>query len=210
MGTFRCGLLTLLTAAWTAWAQDPNAPLNPAGVSPSTVPGLPATVAPELDPNIPATIPAPGETNIIPADISTTAPAPVPAAPKRKVPPKKVAPALPTTRGTVAKLDNVAMTLTVDAKGKEHAFKVTSKTRIFADGKPGIFGDGKLGENVTVEYRAGKDQTKEALSVRFGGSPASAKASAKPAARKARKPAPVPPPDASVTEPIPGGPTPNP
>lgn len=163
MGTLRCGLLLSLALVASAFAQDTNQPV-PVAPPPVVDPNQPAapTVTPEIDPNLPqlpqteATLTPPPETV---APVATNKPA----APK-----KKPAPQIPTARGTVAKIDNVGMTITVENKGKEQTFKVSSKTRIFADGKPAIFADGKAGEKVIVEYKTNKDKSKEATAIRFG------------------------------------------
>ncbi len=183
MGPFHRGLLATFLLSASIVGQDVN-PLQPAPVGdPAAAPGLPASVAPEIDPNLPAQIP-----------IDPPHAEPVPAAPQRKSGPKKVAaPAIPMVRGKVAKLDKLAMTLSVDVKGKSELFQVTSKTRIFADGKPAIFADGKVGEQATVEFRAPKGKTREALAIRFGAAPAP-KPAAKPAKKSppaAKKPAPA-------------------
>jgi hypothetical protein len=161
MGKFRCGAVfaACLTLAVSSYGQ-----------------GVPGT--PQPDTNTPALPALPGAVPdaTVPPQPAVTDPiaAPETAAPVAKPKPKKkpAPPALPSVRGTVSKLDNVAMTLTVDAKGKEETFKISSKTHTFADGKPAILSDGKPGENVTVEYQTGKDKTREALMVRFGGAAA--------------------------------------
>ncbi len=172
MGTIRTAFFALCLAGATTFAQD-AAQLQPPVFPPETI----VTPAPEA--------------TIAPATTAAPAPKPAPAKPK-----KPAAPTLPTARGSVAKLDNVAMTITVNAKGKDETFKVTSKTRVFADGIPAIFADGKVGENAIVEFQNSKDKaSKEALTIRFGGSaPASDKvapkkpAGKKPAAKKADAP----------------------
>jgi hypothetical protein len=88
-------------------------------------------------------------------------------------------------RGKVGKVDQIGMTLTVDVKGKEETFKVTSKTRVFADSKPAIFADGKVGETVVVEFQNAKDKSREALAVRFGGPAPKAGAASTPVKPKA-------------------------
>lgn len=163
MGTFRCGLLlaACLTLAGSTFAQDTN-PANP------TVPGLPGGPVPAPDTNPPVIAPQTDLSAPIAQPGAEAAPA---AAPKTAKPVKKpAAPALPTIRGAAAKLDTLNMALTVDAKGKEETFKITSKTRVFADGKPAILSDAKPGENVIVEYHTNKDKSKDALTLRFGGS----------------------------------------
>lgn len=163
MGTFRCGLLLSLALVASPFAQDTNQPVP--ATAPVVDPNQPAaapTVTPVVDPNLPqipqaeATLTPPPETV---APIATNKPAP---------PKKKPAPQIPTARGSVAKIDNVGMTITVENKGKEQTFKVSSKTRIFADAKPAIFADGKPGEKVIVEYKTNKDKSKEATTIRFG------------------------------------------
>jgi hypothetical protein len=139
-------------------AQDANP--QPAPVADPNAPVLPTPVPPDLDPTIPAQIPA-VDTNV------TTAPAEEP----QKAPPKpkkKPAPRIPTLRGMAGAINTTNMTLTVDVKGKEEVVKITSQTRIFADAKPAILADAKQGEKVLVEYKTGKDKSKEALALRFG------------------------------------------
>jgi hypothetical protein len=163
MGTFRCGLLlaACLAFAGSTLGQDTN-PANPAA------PGLPGAPIPTPDTNgpVPSVLaPQPDLGAPVAPDAITNA------APKRAAKPKAAAaPALPSVRGTASKLDTLNMSLTVDAKGKEETFKITSKTRVFADGKPAILSDAKAGENVLVEYHTAKDKSKEALTLKFGGS----------------------------------------
>lgn len=167
MGTFRIGLILVAVLAFSAVAQDAN-PVNPQPLpqpqpADPTAPAVPPPVTPDLDPTIPAVIP--------PADATAPAVTNAPAgeAPKPiKKPVKKAAPKIPTLRGTVASINTTNMTLAVEVKGKEEIIKITSQTRVFADAKPAILSDGKQGEKVVVEYKSGKDKSKEATALRFG------------------------------------------
>jgi hypothetical protein len=195
MGLFRSGFLALLVAGATTLAQQPVP--APGGPAPTPPPGVPDTTAPApaIQPE-----PTPGvDPNAIqPAPIGADTNAPA-AAPSAKPKPKKaVAPALPTLRGTVGSIDKNAMTIVIHGKSKDETLNITSKTHIFADNKPAILADAKEGENVTAEYRNTKEKTKEALTLRFGGSGSPAhsvsapkdsdhKAEAKPAAKKSTK-----------------------
>lgn len=158
MGTFGRGFSTAIALATVcaALAQG-TSPVAPAGIQQTpTDAGLapiPADAAAAAQQ--PAIIPAdPGAD--LPA-IDPTQPAPVPkkAAPKKKVAPK--APAIPTAKGAIVDLNKTAMTVTIDAKGGEQTYKITSKTRIFVAGKPAITGDLAAGDSATVEYRKAKD-----------------------------------------------------
>jgi hypothetical protein len=183
MGLFRSGLLACLVVGATAFAQQ--------GTQPVPAPGLPDTNAPA--PIVPEPTPTPGvDPNALqPAPItpdSTLQPATsTPAAAKPK---KPAAPAVPTLRGTVTSIDKNAMTITVHSKSKDETLNITSKTRIFADGKPAILADAKEGENVVAEYHTNKEKSKDALMLRFGGAAVTPehKAEAKPAVKKTTKP----------------------
>jgi hypothetical protein len=160
MGTFRCGLL-LAASLFAGASFGQNAVTNPAtGVPPAEQPAptLPATVAPEADTNAPAGIGNPISPVMPDANVSTN----------KHTKPKAAAPALPTTRGTLSSVDSTNMTVTIEAKGKDEVFKVTSKTRIFNEAKPAIFSDAKAGQKAVIEYRNGKDKSKEALTLRLG------------------------------------------
>jgi hypothetical protein len=191
-----------LVVGLTAVAQQPST--NPPAV-PAPAPG-PGVVP---DPNVPTPIPQPGVTpevdpnTLQPApttDIATPAPAATPAATKPK-PKKPAAPALPTLRGTLASVDKTNMTIVVHGKTKDETLSITSKTRIFADNKPAILADAKDGEKVVVEYRNTKEKTKEALTLRLGGTAAVEK----PAAKKATKPVAKKKPAAKPATPIDNG-----
>jgi hypothetical protein len=182
MGLFRSGLLACLVVGFTAVAQQPS----------TNGPGVPVA-----DPNVPAPIPQPGVTPEVdpnalqPApttDIATPAPTQGASANKPKAKkPAATAPALPTLRGTLASIDKTNMTIVVHGKSKDETLSISSKTRIFADNKPAILSDAKDGENVVVEYRNTKEKTKEALTLRLGGTAAVEKPAAdKPAAKKAK------------------------
>jgi len=162
MGTFRCGLLLAasLFAGGPAFAQIATNPLPTAAPLDQPVtaqpPTLPATVTPDVDTNLPA-------------GLATPAAAPIAPATNHVAKPKPAVPQLPTARGTLSAIDKVAMTVTLDAKGKPEVFKVSSKTRVFAESKPAMFSDAKVGDKAVIEYRNAKDKSKEALTVRLGG-----------------------------------------
>ena len=66
------------------------------------------------------------------------------------------------TSGTVASIDKTAMTITIKGKSKEEeTLNITSKTHIFADGKPAILADAKEGENVVAEYTRTKKKRRK-------------------------------------------------
>jgi hypothetical protein len=80
--------------------------------------------------------------------------------------------------GTLIATNRLAMTLTVeDAKGS-HVYCVTSSTRITKGGKPAIYADAVLGEEVTGTAHKSAAGTLEAVSVHLG---AKAPARKKPA-----------------------------
>jgi hypothetical protein len=215
-----------LVVGSAAFAQQGTQPAPGPAVP---APGIPDTNAPVPAPAIPEPTPTPGvDPNALQSAPATPdlgqpangTPAPAPAKPK-----KAAAPALPTLRGTIGSIDKNAMTVTIHGKSKDETLNITSKTHIFADGKPAILADGKEGENVVAEYRNNKEKGKDALSLRFGGAAAPEhKAEAKPAAKKSSKKstakkkgkktsatdsaAPAPVPDATGVTPLPGTPEP--
>lgn len=173
MGLFRSGLLACLVVGSTAIAQQGT---QPAPGVPGPIPGTPDTNAPAQAPITPEPQPIPGvdpnalqPAPAIPDATQPATPAPSTAKPKPK---KPTAPAAPTIRGTVGSIDKNAMTIVVHGKSKDETLNVTSKTRIFADGKPAILADAKEGENVVAEYHTTKEKAKEALTLRFGGAAA--------------------------------------
>src|SRR5436190_2893805 len=168
MGTFRFGLILAGILTFSATAQD-AVPVNPQPQpADPNAPGLPVPAAPDL------TLPAPAPEVAIPAETGTNAPAAhskkASKASKdgKKEGKKADAPKNPTLRGTVNSINTTNMTVTVEVKGKEEVVKVTSQTRVFADAKPAILGDAKQGEKVVIEYKTGKDKSKEATALRFG------------------------------------------
>jgi Cu/Ag efflux protein CusF len=191
MGLFRSGLLACLVVGSVSFAQQPNpgpgtpvpAPGVPDTNAPIPAPAIPEPATPGVDPNAlqPAT-PAPADATAAPAADTATA---------KPKPKKSAAPAVPTLRGTVGSIDKNAMTITVHGKSKDETLNVTSKTRIFADGKPAILSDAKEGENVVAEYHTNKEKAKDALTLRFGGSGSGAakveNGESKPAPKKAAK-----------------------
>src|SRR5262249_48096408 len=150
MGLFRSSILACLVVGSATFAQQ--------GTPPAPVPAVPDTNAP-----VPTPIPAVPESTAAPiVDPNALQPAsatphlsqPAPATNAPAKPKKPAAPALPTIRGTVGTIDKNAMTITIHGKSKDETLNITSKTHIFADGKPAILADGKEGENVVAEYHS--------------------------------------------------------
>jgi hypothetical protein len=141
-----------------ARAQDTNLPAAPI-VTP------PPPAAPATDLSAPANLPP----AVAP---DTSAAAPAKAKPSK---PKAAKPAGTAFHGQIDATDKLAMTLTVSSKGKSHVIAVTSKTRFTKDGKPAIFQDATVGENVAGSYKKAKTGKLEAISVRFGVKPAAEK-----------------------------------
>lgn len=107
----------------------------------------------------------------IPAAPEPTLAAPVrPAAvAKAKSKPKPVAAPGTALRGTVIATDRATMTLTVDlGHEKIREYRVSSKTRFTRDGKPGIFADVVVGEDVAGYSRKVKDGPDELVVLRIG------------------------------------------
>jgi len=77
-------------------------------------------------------------------------------------------------RGKVAKIDNIAKTLTVG----ERTFQVSSKARITKDGKPAVLNDGKVGEPVTGYVRKSENGQLDAVTIHFGKHPSKPKVKA--------------------------------
>lgn len=90
---------------------------------------------------------------------------PAPAQPAHKSKPKKQS----GTRfsGTLSAVDRSAMTITIESGGKSRVYGVTSRTRLFKDGKPAILADGVIGEHVTGLARTTKNGKAELISVTF-------------------------------------------
>lgn len=62
-------------------------------------------------------------------------------------------PKAPGFRGTLAKVDEAAKTITVENKTKENrTFQITSDTKIMKDKKPATLADGVVGEPVSGTY----------------------------------------------------------
>jgi hypothetical protein len=231
MGLFRSGLLACLVVGSATFAQQ-GTPPNPNPGVPTPTPGVPDTTAPIPAPIVPEPAPTPGvdpnalqPAPVTPPDLTTPPPgvSNAPAKPK-----KPAVPALPTLRGTVGTIDKNAMTITIHGKSKDETLNVTSKTRIFADGKPAILADAKEGEHVVAEYHTNKEKAKDALTLRFGGAAVPEhKAEAKPVVKKTSKskanakkkskktpanenttPTPLPGPDNTTVTPLPGTPEP--
>ena len=151
-----------------AQAQAPADPNQTGIVAPPAVQNDPLAAPVPADAGQPIQQPAitPADPNADLPAIDPAQPAPVPKkpAPKKKVTPK--GPALPTAKGAILNLDKTAMTVTIDAKGGEQTYKITSKTRIFANAKPAVTGDLTIGEQATIQYRKPKDGSQpEALTL---------------------------------------------
>ena len=71
--------------------------------------------------------------------------------------------------GTLTAIDRVAMTISVESKGKSRSYHVTPRTRFFKDRKPAVVGDGAIGEPVSGLYKTAKDGKAELISATFGG-----------------------------------------
>lgn len=167
MGTFRKSLaLTVIFASLTAAkAQDTNLAAPSAGPADA---GLAAPVPADAGQPVPQPAITPQDPNADLPAIDPQKPAPVPKKPavKKKAAPK--GPALPSAKGSITNVDKTKMTVTLDTKGGEQTFRVTSKTRIFVGTKPAVFSDGAVGDQATVEFRKGKDGAEaEALTLVF-------------------------------------------
>lgn len=67
--------------------------------------------------------------------------------------------------GTVAEADKVNFTLTLTPA---RVLLVTSQTRFFKGGKPAVFDDAAVGEEVSGQYQKGADGQWEALTIHIG------------------------------------------
>src|SRR5579863_10549127 len=67
-------------------------------------------------------------------------------------------------RGKVKAIDNGAMTITVATR----AFQITSQTILMKDGKPAMFSDVVVGDNVTGSVKREADGKWTALKLNFG------------------------------------------
>lgn len=146
--TLISGLAQIQTQAPPPAMPEPL-PLAPATSAPPAI--LPEALAPAT--NAPAFQ--------APAD-GTKAEKPKPAA---KPKPKVVAP--PSVRGKIEAIDRTEMTLSVEAKGKAHLFRITSNTRFFRDTKPATFAEAMEGEEVVVVVKSLKPAKPEAVTVRY-------------------------------------------
>jgi hypothetical protein len=146
--TLMSGLAQIQTQAPLPLVPEPL-PLAPATTVPPAV--LPEALAPAT--NAPAFQ--------APADGAKAEKAKPAAKPK----PKVVAP--PSVRGKIEAIDRTEMTLSVEAKGKAHLFRVTSNTRFFRESKPATFAEAMEGEEVTVIVKSLKPAKPEALTVRY-------------------------------------------
>ena len=68
-------------------------------------------------------------------------------------------------KGTVASVDKVAKTVTLEGP-KKHLLHVTSQTKITKDGKPAIFDDIAAGEKITG-YQRGTEDKWDAISLKL-------------------------------------------
>jgi hypothetical protein len=182
MNKFLVQSLTVAVVAaslWCARAQDTNLPAAPV-VTPPVVPAPAAT-----DLSAPSNLPP-----AVVSDASVAAPAK--AKPSKTKAAKRAGTAF---HGQLEATDRLAMTLTVSSKGKSRTLAVTPKTRFTKDGKPAIFSDATIGEEVAGYYKKAKDGTLDVISVRFGAKPAperTAKAKKSKAAPTATEPEPAP------------------
>lgn len=113
-------------------------------------------------------------------------PAKEPAAPAAAK--KKTAPFV----GTLKKVDEAAMAITVGSKTSERVIYVTSETRFRREGKPATLTDGVVGEEVAGVARIAEGGRWEAQSVRWGAKPESEKPKKAPRAGRTAKPKTVP------------------
>lgn len=79
--------------------------------------------------------------------------------------PKPAAP--PAFHGKVTELDKYGMTVTVASKKTTKTYKITSRTRLFREGKPAIFSDLAEGESLSVVSKKAKGGGLEAVTVRI-------------------------------------------
>ncbi len=149
-------LATLVAALMCARAQDTNPPAVPP-------PSTPLPMPLNTDLGTPTNLPA--------ATAETPAPAAAPAKAK-PTKPKARKPAGTPFRGQLEAVDRVGMTFTISSKaGKRRTFEITSQTRFTKDGKPAIFSDGVIGDEVAGYAKKAKNDKFEAVSVRFGPKP---------------------------------------
>jgi len=205
--------LALTTALLpTAFAQTqglPAVPANPSGsaVAPvsggGAVPAAGGLAAPVSAPPVNTDLGAPISPSTDPAKTDVTKPEGAKPAPKKATKPAGKKPTGTPFTGKLESVDKAAMTLTIAGKEKSRVIHVTSKTRFLRDGKPAIYTDAAVGEEIAGSAKKAKDGSLEAVSVRFGAKPAKpAKAATPKKAAKHPKKAKTP------TEPATGAPAP--
>jgi hypothetical protein len=96
-------------------------------------------------------------------------------APAGETPKKRANNSLP-YHGKVVAVDAAAMTFTIG----ETTLAITSTTKISKEGKPAVFSDITVGENVTGSYKKDADGKNNATSVKIGGAK---KSTTEPAAK---------------------------
>ena len=162
-------LSTALLAGLCAHAQTPAA--DPAKLAPTDPLPAPLPVTPPDQPlEKPAVKPAPKAAGKSAAKTV----AKKPDAKKAEV--KKSEPSF---SGKITEADKVNFTLTLT---KERVLHVTSQTRIFKGGKPAVFDDAAVGEEVSGQSQKGADGQLEAVVIHIG-----AKASAPVGGKKTEK-----------------------
>ena len=89
-------------------------------------------------------------------------------APAKKEAGAKAKPATTPMKGKIDAVDAAAKTITVGTR----TFAVTSTTKITKDGKPAVFADAKVGEEVGGAYKTSAEGKLELTSLRVGPKPA--------------------------------------
>ncbi len=100
------------------------------------------------------------------------------AAPSAVSSPAPKAPRAIPFHGTVSSVDQAANTFTITGKTNSRVFKVTDKSKVMKDGKPGTFADITANETVGGSYWKQEDGTLEVKTVKAG-VPAASKKSQK-------------------------------
>lgn len=155
--------------------NDPQIqPLTPPATNPP-VESQPVVPPPTAAQPLPSTDLTP-----VPSDSTTLAQPPsTPAKGEKAQKPKAPPPPGTAFSGTLSAVDKTAMTILVETKQNSRTLFVTSKTRFTKDGKPALFGDGVIGEEVAGYYKKAKGGDLQALTVRYGAKTAAKKSPAK-------------------------------
>jgi hypothetical protein len=168
-------LLAALATGTYAQTASPTAPA-PTAVPADSALILPTYPTPAPESKSTASHPRKAQTKAKKTSAKSKAPAATPA--KTHAKSKTHAPAATGAHfaGTLIAVDRLAMTFTVENEKGSHVYHVTPNTRFSKGGKPAIFSDAVLGEEVTGTGGKAKDDTLNAATVNFG---AHAKAHAK-------------------------------